>query len=512
MRFFYFIIFFALCSWSKSLAQEKNVLLFRIVNIESKKPIPYATIKFTKNKNGTIANILGDFRIPIRYQKDSEILNISCIGYYTKKVELNILSNKQYHIIYLYPKTEELSEVVLNAKKKKQLSTRQIVKKSIENIKFNYPIEPFSYIAYYRDYQFVDDQYINLNEGIIEVFDQGFKSHKISDSLNRTALYSYKLNTDFKQDSLISNSIYNDSKQIKDGKMGTGIGNELTLLNIHNPIRNYNTGSFSFVYIFESNFIKNHNFKNKGVVFLDDEELYKIEFLAKKDITGYNYKANGSIYIAKSDFSIHQFEYNLYSNSPRKLIFTLDVEYNRRENGKMHLNYITFNNNFFITQNNALKVENSYYSKVNNCFVIEFNREIDFKSIENPNNIKISFNDKKLSIITINAVNDKTIEVKFKKEDSDFLNQQNVSNLTFFSLKFKNFKDKLGLGMGVSKLEGYQFRELFVQRVFLNYKTDSNLKYLKKGESLINAPINNADISDYWLNSPLKKTEEKISD
>ncbi|WP_340154892.1 hypothetical protein [uncultured Winogradskyella sp.] len=69
-------------SWSKFSAQEKNELLFRIVNSESSQPVAYATIKFTKSNNGTIANILGDFRIPIHYIKDSEILNISCIGYY----------------------------------------------------------------------------------------------------------------------------------------------------------------------------------------------------------------------------------------------------------------------------------------------------------------------------------------------------------------------------------------------------------------------------------------------
>tara|TARA_R110002033_G_scaffold139999_1_gene178925 strand:+ start:937 stop:2460 length:1524 start_codon:yes stop_codon:yes gene_type:complete len=507
MRFFFLSIIFVTLSWSKFSAQEKNELLFRIVNSESSQPVAYATIKFTKSNNGTIANILGDFRIPIHYKKDSETLNISCIGYYSKKVDLSLLTSKPYHIIYLFPKTEALSEVVLSVEKTKELSTRQIVKKAIENIKINYPVDPFSYIAYYRDYQFADEEYINLNEGIVEVFDQGFTSHKISDSLNATSLYSYKLNTDFKQDSLISNSIYNGAKQIKDGKMGSGIGNELTLLNIHNPIRNFNTGSFSFVYIFEKDFIKNHSFKNKGIVYLDDEELYKIAFVAKKEITGFAYNATGYIYIARSDFAIHQFEYNLYSNSPRKLIFTLDVEYNQRENGKMYLNYITFNNNFFITENDALQVENYYYNKENSSLYIEFNRPIDLKSIEKLNNIKISFNDKKLTILKINAINGKTIELKFKREDSDFLNQQNVSNLALFSLKFKNYKDEIGFGMGKSKVEGYQFRELFVQRVFLNSEYNSKLKYIKKGESLRNAPLNNADITDYWLNSPLMKTE-----
>jgi len=38
--------------------------------------------------------------------------------------------------------------------------------------------------------------------------------------------------------------------------------------------------------------------------------------------------------------------------------------------------------------------------------------------------------------------------------------------------------------MEKSKVEGYQFKELFVQRVFLDYTSSPNLLYIKKGESL----------------------------
>jgi len=507
MRSFYLTIIFAFYWMFVSSAQERQQLLFRTIDTESKQPVPYATIQFANNKNGVIANIKGDFRIPIRYKKEKDILIISCIGYSTKRVVLNSLTEKSYHIIFLNPKTEQLNEVVLNAKEKKKLSARQIVVKAIENIKNNNPIEPFSYIAYYRDYQFVDEKYINLNESIAEVFDQGFLTHKISDPLNVSALYSYKLNTEFTRDTLLSNSVYNDSKQITDGEMGSSISNELTLLNIHNPIRNYNSGSFSFVYTLEKDFVRNHKFYNRGGVFLDDEELYRIEFFAKKDITGYTYKANGFIYISKDDYSIHRFDYNLYSNSPKKLIFTVDIEYKRQENDKMYLNYITFNNNFFITQNDALKIENWEYDKEEGSFFIEFNRVLDVQSIEKTSNVKLSFKDEKLPTYKINLVGPKTVEVKFKKEILDFLNEQNIADQALFSLKLKNFQDIRGFKMEKSKVEGYQFRELFVQRVFLN-KTDNNdLFFVKKGRSLKEALINDFNAKDYWLNSPLKTTD-----
>lgn len=507
MRSFYLTVFFSFYWMFVSLAQERQQLLFRVMDTASKQPVPYATIQFANNKNGVIANIKGDFRIPIRYQKEKDILIISSIGYSTKRVALNSLTEKSYHIIFLIPKTEQLNEVVLKAKDKKKLLARQIVAKAIENIKNNNPIEPFSYIAYYRDYQFVDEKHINLNEGIAEVFDQGFLTHKISDPLNTTALYSYKLNTEFTRDTLLSNSIYNDSKQIRDGKMGSSISNELTLLNIHDPIRNYNSGSFSFVYILEKDFLRNHKFYNRGTIFLDDEELYKIEFFALKDITGYTYNANGFIYISKDDFSIHKFDYKLNSNSPRKSIFTVDIEYKRQENDKMYLNYITFNNNFFITQNDALKIESSLYDKKKRSFIINFNRDLDVRSIEKTSNVKLSFKDVKLPTFKLNLAGPKTVEVKFKKEISDFLNDQNIADQALFSLKLKNFQDIRGFKVGKSKVEGYQFRELFIQRVFLNKTDKSDLFFVKKGRSLKEALINDFNSKDYWLNSPLKTTD-----
>ena len=315
------------------------------------------------------------------------------------------------------------------------------------------------------------------------------------------------MNTEFIRDTLISNSVYNNTKQIKDGKMGSSIGNELTLLNIHNPIRNYNTGSFSFVYILEKDFIKNHKFYKKGSIFLDDEELYKIEFSAKKDITGYTYKANGFIYISKEDFSIHRFDYKLYSNSLKKLVFTLDLEYKRQENDKMYLNYITFNNNFFLMPKGALKIENWKYIKEEKIFIIDFNRELDITLEPRTNDVKIFYRDRRLGVKEILFASSKTIRVKLKKESFEFLNQQNLEEKALFTLKLKNFRDTQGFEMGQSKVEGYQFRELFVQQVFRDKPLNTGLLYMKKGESLKNAPINNVNSKDYWLNSPLKTTD-----
>ncbi len=170
----------------------------------------------------------------------------------------------------------------------------------------------------------------------------------------------------------------------------------------------------------------------------------------------------------------------------------------------MYLNYITFNNNFFITPKDVLKIKNWKYSKEKKSFIIEFNRLLDSTIAPKLNDVKVFFKDKRLGIKEIYFSSPKTIKVKLKKESSAFLNPMNIEEKALFVLKLKNFKDVQGFEMGKSKVEGYQFRELFVQRVFMNKSLNTDLFYVVKGKSLKDAPINDSNTKDYWLNSPLK--------
>ncbi|MBC2845629.1 carboxypeptidase-like regulatory domain-containing protein [Winogradskyella flava] len=509
MRFVLLTLFFSFFSISFASAQGNAHFVFKVFDAETKQAIPYATIRFEGRNTGLIANIDGDFKIPISYVENKDVILVSCIGYSTKRVALESLKRKGLNIIYLSPKIEDLGQVVIkgNIKKQRELSAKQIVKKAIKAIEINYPVDPFSYVAYYRDYQMVDQKYTNLNEGIIEVFDQGFQSHKIKDSLNTTALYKYGLNTQFSQDTLLSNSIYNQAKDIRDGTLGSTINNELTILNLHNPIRNYSFGSFSYVYTFKKNFVRNHNFFSEGTLFLDDEEFYKIRFSAKNVLTDYAYSAYGHLYISKEDFSIHNFDYELYSTSFEKSVFTVNVEYKKHENGKMYLNYISFNNNFYVSKKDVLRIESSKYNKNDNTFVVKFNRAIKLKAIEKRSNVKVYYRDRKLAINKIAMTNPKTIIVHLKEKAYDYLIQQRLDEESLFSIEVRNFEDASGSDLIEDvTIDGYQFRELFVQSVFPNKTVDGDLFFVNKVKSLQEATLNNLDVSDYWMNSPLKTT------
>ncbi|TCK66756.1 carboxypeptidase-like protein [Winogradskyella wandonensis] len=490
---------------------ESKELLFKVVDKEDNFPIAYATIQFRVSPNGIIADEEGDFRVPYKYKVINDSLIITSIGYKTKIVDLESVKDNKINLILMESKTEELDEIIITTKKKDTdfgPGANAIVQKAIERISSNYPIEPFSYISYYRDYQLIDNVYYNMTEGIIESFDQGFQTDKVKYYKNKDALYSYKVNKDFPVDSLLANSIYNDTKEIKDANMRSTLDNELSILNIHDAIRNYNNDSFSFVNVFKENFIENHDLTRRRITYLDDEPLYEIRFVANDIASGKTYDSKGTIYISKQDFAIHKFNYSLFKKDENTPVFEVVIEYKKR-NEKMYLNYITFNNNFIIKQKDAFRIIKADFDSGDKSFYLTFNKKIDEASIKRKSNIKLYYKRQKMLISNVALHSDKVIKVELANWNSSITDDSKI-NESDFSYKLKNIKDKAGFKINkLTKIEGYQFRELFVQQVNIEKALDENLIYIQKDKPIYRTRVNKSIIvEDFWLNSPLKTTKD----
>ena len=103
------------------------------------------------------------------------------------------------------------------------------------------------------------------------------------DSYNESAILSYKENTEFPRDSSLLVAYDGSSKYIENTTLSGQGGNELGILNIHNPIRNFEHLSFSFVYVFKRKFLENHEFETLRKVYLNDDVIYEISFKPKND-------------------------------------------------------------------------------------------------------------------------------------------------------------------------------------------------------------------------------------
>ena len=169
------IIFGLLFVTTAPIFGQEDFLRGKLLDAETEEPVVFASIRIKNRTLGVISNLDGSFRVPQRYKALGDTLQVSSMGYIKKDVLISELSSDKINIIELAPRVIALEETVVEAKKKrKNYSARAIVKKAIEALHDNYPMGSFSTVGYYRDYQYKDGVYINLNEAILEIFDQGF--------------------------------------------------------------------------------------------------------------------------------------------------------------------------------------------------------------------------------------------------------------------------------------------------------------------------------------------------
>ena len=514
-----FIIFF--CIQSPITAQKEGTSMFQVVDKSNNRPIVFATVILLNSMVGVISDENGNFRIPKKFLKEDESLKISCIGYETRIFEVGELQSRKTIVLTLLQKLEPLDEIVLKTdKKERQYGARKIVRLAVLNIPTNYPVEPFGHIAYYRDYQKIVDanqledehplktaSYVNLNEGIIKVFDAGFGTSKFFDSRNQAALIQYDLNRDFVVDSLLAVPYDNfNVKYLKGVTFSPLGGNELYLLNIGNCIRNFDQKSFSFVDVMNKDFVKQHSFWIDKIVFLDDEPIYKIDFISSIQGMDRYFKGNGSIYIGKYDFAIHRLNYTIKDVRSKSVLYEVNVEY-KKLNDKYFLNYLTFNNFFDVKHQDIFKVEDLVYHFDSNSFQVFFNRKIDPTTIDKTGRtIAFFYKNKKLDIKEISYINPMALQINLYPFTEN-LSRNTIQNDILYAIqKVRDTQGNLINEGPILTLK--QFREIFVQEVVEHLDIDTTFNFIQKNKILSASEVNGEkEFKKYWVNSPLKESK-----
>jgi hypothetical protein len=490
-------------------SQESGAVTGRVIDSETKAPISFATLRFKNKSAGVITNANGDFQLPIRYLRLADTVIISCIGYNNKLLVTNQLLGTELNTIKLTTSATQLGEIQIRAKRPPRLSADRIIELAIERIPINYPKNPFSYLGYYRDYQLEDKNYINLNESIVEVFDSGFISSDPQDT--KISLYEYRKNESFPRDPS-KEIIYDNNKGNKfvpDATLYSFGGNELSILRIHDAIRNNKVLTYSFVNIFSVDFINNHFFKLKGTVLLHETPLYCISFESKFSVTGSKHNALGTIYIEKNSFAIHKMEYATYEKNSKgtNLLYELQLEY-AKEDGLMYLNYISFNNIFKIRNSRDFRTLDILFDRSINAFVVKLNNEPEETSVANKDNYSIKFDHQNLEIryIDISQLrNDNLVYVYLA--DRTFLSGAKSTEISSkLNIQFGDIKDKNGRRLNNVTFETVsQFRELFSQKRNTSVSIPSDLIFMSRDKPISQNEISpNAVKGNYWMNTPLK--------
>ncbi len=523
----------ALCLFcSLSLFAQEGFLNGVLLDVKTQEPIPFATIRIQGYALGVISNMDGGFKIPEKFQSYGDTLEISCMGYHKKEVLVSDLYKGMVNRIRLVPKVFELQETIVTAPKRKKLSPRAIVRKAIKAIPENFPLTSFSTIGYYRDYQLKNQQYVNLNEAILNVFDRGFD--EFDQETSKVKIYEYRQNMSFLRDT-IAQQPYNYLSGQKIIDTNTFLydygGNEFTILRIHDAIRNHNTNTFSYVNRLRYDLLGNHNFLRTNDVYLDDEVLYRINFSK----LSYPYIASGSIFISKRDFAIHKMEYAVHrrvaeSNSTAKgpsgqdqrLIFRVLSEY-QRHNNKMYLNYVSFNNRFEVQRPSEFFVKEVEVNKNQKVFIIDFSKEVDEKGVYNEGNYKFVYKGKKVRFKKVVLTGNKLMlfpKVESAKDAQIFREicvmstKEGIADPASLMIKIDGIVDVDGHRLNQLKKEEYdQFREFFVQQLRPNMDAPETSLFMDKNKPIFtDQPIDKpANFDDYWMNTPLKKVTAKLN-
>jgi hypothetical protein len=149
-----------------SFAQEAYISIKgKVVDKESKEPIPYASIYIKDKPIGTTSNEEGVFLFHIPSKFDQDTLIISVIGYNKFKSAVSLME-KNDNPIELIQSTILIQEVTISASKKES-TAKEIVKRAYERIPENYPMKPFIIDGFFRDLQKEDDKPVALLEAAL---------------------------------------------------------------------------------------------------------------------------------------------------------------------------------------------------------------------------------------------------------------------------------------------------------------------------------------------------------
>ena len=166
-----FILILSLQSLTAVVAQEHVTISGKMIDLETKEPLSFATINIQNTPKGVVANEDGsfDFTFPAKFLRDTIVFSMA--GYQHEKYLIQSLIKPEPIRVELLKKAVLLAEVVVTNKK---LTAREVLDIALANIKNNYPTKPFEFKAFYRDYKQENDKCISVFEAAISAYDKGY--------------------------------------------------------------------------------------------------------------------------------------------------------------------------------------------------------------------------------------------------------------------------------------------------------------------------------------------------
>lgn len=201
------ILGFLGCLWIP-LRGQMLTLSGRVLDKETREPLPYATVGLKGQPLGTVANSLGEFDFHIPPLLIDQTMVISMIGYENYSSEVSVLLKDDVNEILMARSNTMLNELVVAD----SLTGGDVLQISFRRMETNYPATPYLVEGFYRDIKKIADRYISLLEAAIKIYDEDFREPRNKSKLRervqllevrRSLGYSHRFTTYFDEDNLL---------------------------------------------------------------------------------------------------------------------------------------------------------------------------------------------------------------------------------------------------------------------------------------------------------------------
>ena len=233
-----------------------------IVDKDSRKPVPFASVGILGTSRGTSSNLYGQFSISIT---EPVSLKITCIGYES----LVVSSATEIGLLELKPIITMLTGIVILDK---TVNAKKVLRKAFANIAENYNDKPFLQKFFYRHYCKDDNEYGRLIEASVDVWkDYGYRS------VQKSAGDKEEIRVTQLRRSL-------DKTEMAQGHEPIAIGNILQadIVAYQTAEQSTHMSFYADVSNLRTDFGK-YSFSCAGITYYDSLEVYEINYSYKKD-------------------------------------------------------------------------------------------------------------------------------------------------------------------------------------------------------------------------------------
>jgi hypothetical protein len=137
----------------------------KVVDSESGRSLPFATIEATGTNTATVSNIDGDFIIKIVRDAHVSELKISYIGFSNKSVSLEQFPGDGTTTISLTPTSVQLAAITVRPE-----DALALIMDALNRIRENYSPEPMMMRGFYRETIQKGRNYVSISEAVIDIF------------------------------------------------------------------------------------------------------------------------------------------------------------------------------------------------------------------------------------------------------------------------------------------------------------------------------------------------------